>query len=143
MRPCLLAIGLLFVQLVFADSAADLARGTPQAFTAVDLLRWSGGFLAVLAIIFVLAMSLRRLNGIPGLDSQHFRIMAGVSLGTREKAVLLQVGNKQLLIGVAPGRVQTLCVLEGDDVIVASRSAIRERTAFADRLHELLRRKRP
>jgi flagellar protein FliO/FliZ len=33
-------------------------------------------------------------------------------LGTRERAVLLQVGDQQLVVGVAPGRVQTLHVLD-------------------------------
>ena len=33
--------------------------------------------------------------------------------GAREKAVLLSVEGKRLLVGVAPGRVQTLLVLGG------------------------------
>jgi len=33
-------------------------------------------------------------------------------MGTRERVVLLQVGETQLLLGVAPGRVQTLHVLD-------------------------------
>jgi len=35
----------------------------------------------------------------------------------REKVVLLQVGKKQLLLGVTPGRIDTLHVLEGEDCL--------------------------
>ena len=35
-----------------------------------------------------------------------------VSLGTRERAVLIRIGDRQLLLGVAPGNVRTLHVLE-------------------------------
>jgi flagellar protein FliO/FliZ len=34
-----------------------------------------------------------------------------VAVGAKERAVLVQVGRQQLLLGVAPGRVNTLHVL--------------------------------
>ncbi len=33
-------------------------------------------------------------------------------MGPRERVVLVQVGKQQLLLGVAPGRIQTLHVLD-------------------------------
>ena len=44
--------------------------------------------------------------------SGPIEIIADVSLGAKERAVLVQVGGKQLLLGVAPGRVNTLHVLD-------------------------------
>ena len=38
--------------------------------------------------------------------------IAWLSLGTRERVVLLQVGDQQLVLGVAPGQIRTLHVLE-------------------------------
>ena len=38
-------------------------------------------------------------------------VLADVPLGQKERAVLLKVGATQILIGVAPGRVNTLHVL--------------------------------
>jgi flagellar biogenesis protein FliO len=38
-------------------------------------------------------------------------IVADISLGQKERAVLVQVGEQQILLGVAPGRVNTLHVL--------------------------------
>jgi flagellar protein FliO/FliZ len=39
-------------------------------------------------------------------------VLGGVSLGAREKAVLLTVEGRRLLVGVAPGQVSTLMVLD-------------------------------
>jgi flagellar protein FliO/FliZ len=38
-------------------------------------------------------------------------VLADVPLGQKERAVLLKVGATQILLGVAPGRVNTLHVL--------------------------------
>jgi flagellar protein FliO/FliZ len=38
-------------------------------------------------------------------------VIADIPLGQKERAVLLKVGKAQILIGVAPGRVNTLHVL--------------------------------
>ena len=56
-------------------------------------------------------------------------ILGGVSLGPRERAVVLQVGDARLLVGVAPGRVQTLHVIEGshDQITEASGAAFDSR----------------
>ena len=48
-------------------------------------------------------------GGRPGAGA--INIIADVALGQKERAVLIQVGAQQLLIGVAPGQVNTLHVL--------------------------------
>ena len=65
----------------------------------------------VLAAVFAAAWVVRRLRnfGRPGVGA--INIIADVALGTKERAVLIQVGAQQLLLGVAPGRVNTLHVL--------------------------------
>ncbi len=75
------------------------------------LLQTMMGLLLVLGVIFVLGWLLRRIGRIPGAGKGDIRILGGVALGTRERAVLLQVENTRLLVGVAPGRIQTLHVL--------------------------------
>ena len=45
------------------------------------------------------------------------KVVAGLSLGGREKILLVQVGEKQLVLGVSPGRIDNLLVLEDDDRI--------------------------
>ncbi|MDH5518780.1 MAG: flagellar biosynthetic protein FliO [Gammaproteobacteria bacterium] len=68
----------------------------------------------VLALIFLMAWVVRRMGGMQLSGSQRIRLLGGLSLGPREKVVLIQVENKRLLLGVAQGQVNTLHQLEGD-----------------------------
>jgi flagellar protein FliO/FliZ len=67
--------------------------------------------LLVLAAIFVAAWVVRRLRGAGGARASRLQVLAQVSLGQRERAVVLQVGAQQLLLGVTPGQVNLLQVL--------------------------------
>ena len=58
-----------------------------------------------------IAWLVKRYVQVPGIGKGQVQILGGVSLGAREKAVLLVVDGKRLLVGVAPGRVQTLMEL--------------------------------
>lgn len=70
------------------------------------------GLFAVVFLIVGMAWVMRRMGGMPGTATGALRVLGGLSMGTRERVVLIQVGETQLLLGVAPGRVQTLHVLE-------------------------------
>lgn len=82
----------------------------PLAFGS--LAKLGLGLLVVVALIVVMSWAMRRMGGLPGTGAGSLRILGGLSMGTRERVVLIQVGDQQLLLGVAPGRVQTLHVLE-------------------------------
>lgn len=83
----------------------------PAALPAGGLLRLTLGLLLVLGAIAACAWLLRRLGRFPAAAGR-MRVLGGVSLGARERVVLVQVGATQLLLGVAPGRVQALHVLD-------------------------------
>lgn len=93
--------------------ALAAATPTPQPLTfgldaAVHLLLGLG---VVLALIVLSAWAYRRLARVPRGVGGALRVLGGLSLGTRERVVLIQVGDEQLLLGVAPGRVEALHVL--------------------------------
>jgi flagellar protein FliO/FliZ len=68
--------------------------------------------LLVLAVIFVIAWLLRRMRVVGSkVGTGVIDVLAEVPLGQKERAVLLKVGNQQILLGVAPGQVNTLHVL--------------------------------
>jgi flagellar protein FliO/FliZ len=94
------------------------------------------GMLMVLALIVGLAWVLKRSGRFQMAAGGGLRILGGLSMGARERVVLLQVGETQLLVGVAPGRVQTLHVLE-QPLPVAAR-ALHSSSAFADQLGRFL-----
>jgi flagellar protein FliO/FliZ len=67
--------------------------------------------LLVLGAIFALAWVLRRVRGMGSRVGDALDVIATVPLGQKERAVLLRVGATQILLGVAPGRVNALYVL--------------------------------
>jgi len=91
------------------------------------------GLALVVGLIFLLTWLLRRVNALP-TQGQSMKVLAALPLGQREKAVLVQVGQEQLLLGVAPGRVSLLARFEEPVVdSVELRGA-----AFAERLQQVL-----
>jgi flagellar protein FliO/FliZ len=67
--------------------------------------------IVVLAAIFVIAWVVRRMRLAGNRVGGAIDVLADVPLGQKERAVLLKVGTQQILLGVAPGRVNTLHVL--------------------------------
>lgn len=96
---------------------ADAPKQAVRTVSSGDMLQWSFGLLTVLAVFFFCAWLMRRLTGLSVGGAEKMRIVGGLSLGMREKVVLLQVGKKQLILGVTPGRIDTLHVLEGDECL--------------------------
>ena len=93
----------------FAAPEAAERVATP---TAGSLAQVTLSLVLVLAAVFAAAWLVRRLKTFTRFSSGPIEVIADVSLGQKERAVLVQVGGKQLLLGVAPGRVSTLHVLD-------------------------------
>ncbi len=101
-----------------AMSATDFPKQTARTVASGDIASWSFGLLVVLSIFFLCVWGVRKLNGLTVSGAEKMRVVGGLSLGMREKVILLQVGKKQLVLGVTPGRIETLHVLEGDDCLL-------------------------
>ncbi|MDG1113379.1 MAG: flagellar biosynthetic protein FliO [Pseudomonadales bacterium] len=108
-----LALGALLPLASWADDAsAPLNVAKEGIFTPAYLLQSFGGLVIVIALILVLAMLFRRFGdaglGTPG----NMKVLGGISVGQRERLVLVQIGSKQLLVGVAPGNVSQVMVFD-------------------------------
>ncbi len=77
-----------------------------------QLVQVLGSLGVVLVLVLVLAWLAKRLSRSRTIQTRGLRLIGGVSLGAKERVVLIQVGDRQLLVGVAPGFLQTLHVLE-------------------------------
>jgi flagellar protein FliO/FliZ len=93
--------------------------------------------LLVLGVMLVLARIVRRARGTGPHATQLLEVLAQVSLGTKERAVLVRVGSTQVLLGVAPGQVSPLHVLTD---AVAPAPAPAASPAFATTFQAMLRR---
>ena len=97
------------------------------------------GLLFVICLIIAGAWFLKRIGGFSVAGNGALKVLSGLSMGARERVVLLQVGEEQILIGVSPGRIQTLHVL--DKPISLDEKKMSE-PRFAERLSEALARRR-
>ncbi|HKJ95943.1 MAG TPA: flagellar biosynthetic protein FliO [Gammaproteobacteria bacterium] len=127
-----------------------LLLAAPAAFAADDgmpspgvdvssLLRLTVGLAVVVGAIFLVSWILRRVGGVRGGANGQMRVLGGVAVGNRERVVLVQVGETQLLVGVAPGRVQTLHVLDKPiEVPTGGAKGAGQAGPFAERLRQLM-----
>ena len=92
--------------------AADAAPGP-----AASLVRTMLGLLVVLAVMAAIAWFMKRVGPVArGGSAQALRIVGGVSVGSREKVVVLEVGGRWLVVGVAPGQVNAIADLEAMEI---------------------------
>jgi flagellar protein FliO/FliZ len=128
-------LALLWLPVSFAMPDASIPKPSAREVTSGDIASWGISLLVVLGVFFLCIWGVRKLNGLTVNGTQKMRMLGGLSLGMREKVILLQVGKKQLVLGVTPGRIETLLVLEGEDCLLRDEplSASGE-TGFTQRL---------
>lgn len=78
---------------------------------AGDLLRLLISLALVLGAIVLAARLYKRVGSSVG-NGAPLRVAAVVSLGPKERVVLLDIGERQLLVGVAPGGISKLETFE-------------------------------
>ena len=97
--------------IAWGGEPAAVALRTSEPVSSSAILQMIFGLAVVLALIAGGAFLLRRLGRFQSNVIQGFKIVGALPVGSRERVVLMQVGETQLLLGVSPGRVSTLHVL--------------------------------
>jgi flagellar protein FliO/FliZ len=124
---------------VLAAEPVATAAATPAVSSGVagQLTQLVLGLLLVLGLIFFLAWLLRRVQQAgPAGKGQVIELIGSRALGPRDRLMLVQVGNEQILLGLSPGSITALHVLkEPVQVPASSEKATPE---FALRLMELM-----
>jgi flagellar protein FliO/FliZ len=126
-------------------SAASAPAPATPALTAANSAMSSGiggqllqlllGLGLVVGLIFVLAWLMRRVQRAGPAGNQVIELLGSRALGPRDRLVLVQVGNEQILLGVTPGRITPLHVMNEPVYVPESQSTTPE---FARRLMEAL-----
>ncbi len=131
-----LFLGLAFSATSYAatDSATHTLHQSP--LSAVNLLQTLLGLVLVLACIVAVAWLLKRTNRFHAAANGKLKVIAGIPLGTRERLILVQVGEEQLLLGVTAQQINTLHKLD-TPLTEAESSSPNE---FANKLRQLMQR---
>jgi len=99
---------------IFAACPPAIASGVQETdiLSAEYLMQVGASLIFVLCCLFGLLYVLKRMNGGAITQRKGIQVLASVKVGTREKVLLVEAGDSQLLIGVAAGSVRTLHVFE-------------------------------
>lgn len=93
------------------------------------------GLALVIVLIFALAWVARRVQNITPKGGKVIQIVASQALGPKDRLLLVQVGEEQVLLGLTAGRITPLHVLKEPVHLESTTAATPE---FAQRLMELL-----
>lgn len=106
-----------------------------------------GALLLVVGLILVLGKLVKRVQGARAGQGAALSIKGGVQIGSKERVVWMQAGDTHLLLGVSPGRVQTLHVFDvapdfsaaaANEAATASAANTPATKDFSERLKTLL-----
>ncbi|NOX26666.1 MAG: flagellar biosynthetic protein FliO [Gammaproteobacteria bacterium] len=121
----------LTMMIIFLSSAAIADEGVStqstsiannEPFAMANILQMLAGLAFVIILILLLGWFYRRFGTIGTNNNSDFRIVASLSMGQRERVVMLQVGHHQILLGVGPGHVEKIHVFD-EPVIKESNSS--------------------
>lgn len=109
---------------------AAVAKPIPSAVTSATASSPAGGLLqvllgliVVLGLMAALAWALRRFNSNKGMSNADIRVIGGVSVGNRERVVVVEVADQWIVVGVAPGRVNALATMRKQEATLTPDAA--------------------
>jgi len=140
MKPVLLAACLLSLSAAaFAADTPD-AASAPAVSAAGSLLQVFIGLVAVLLLIAATAWVAKRFGVARSGSSSLLQVVSSASVGTRERVVVIEVGESWLVVGVAPGSVNALMTLPRGELRPAPAPGFN--ASFAARLQQLIEKRR-
>jgi flagellar protein FliO/FliZ len=101
----IIALSLFFYALAGAADAPAKTNPSPVSANPLGMV-W--GLLFLLALVVGAWWLIKRMGGLPMQLNRSMKVVAALSVGPRERVVLVDVAGQQLLLGVAPGRVNML-----------------------------------
>jgi flagellar protein FliO/FliZ len=136
---CGAIIGIAMICAGVARAAETAVPATPpSAVGAGSMLQFAFGLLVVLGLIVAAGWFMKRFQVGPSAPGT-VKVIAGASVGQRERVVVVEVGDNWLVLGVAPGRVNALHTMPRGELTTAAPgapAAVNPQTAFAQWLKE-------
>jgi len=92
------------------------------------------GLIAVVSLIFLVAWFVKRFTGLAVSNQQQMRIISAIPVGNRERIALVEVADKQLLVGITQHNINLLHSFEEPVVNKNDKTG----SDFASRLQSIL-----
>lgn len=117
-----------------ANAAVTAAQSTSAALpsSSGSVFTMLLGLSAVLALLAAVAWLFKRFGLSQSLaGNAAAKVVGGVSVGTRERVMVIEVGEQWIVVGVAPGRVNALATMPRQTLAAAPAAASGNGPAFA------------
>lgn len=135
------ACTLLSLPALALTTGAPLAAPEEPAISAAgSLLQVFIGLVAVLLLIAGTAWVAKRFGVTQGGASSLLHVVSSASVGTRERVVVVEVGDTWLVVGVAPGSVNALMTLPRGEIKSSATPGLN--ASFAARLNQMIEKRR-
>ena len=115
---------------VYADSVKPISSANSGYIFQVFV-----GLVIVIAMIFAVAALAKRFGAGGMLNNQHMKIVSSLSLGQKEKIIVIEAGERQLLLGVTAQQITNLYVF--DESIIDLKTK-KEMSDFTQKIHGFL-----
>lgn len=117
---------------VLAQAQSVVSPAVPS--TSDQLIQVTIALSTVLLVIYGLAWLLKRNKGLTGLDKMPMKTLAVMPMGVKEKLVLIEIGDKQILLGMTASNINTLATFDEPVYQKPEVSGV----SFSNRLKEML-----
>lgn len=135
--------------LLWCHSASGFAQGTPPSVPALPAVGVSTGafvqgligLIVIIGLLLVTLAALKRWGGqFGGVSTTGMKVVSGLSVGTRERILLIEVGDTWLVVGVTASQIRTLHTLPKNSL--PELAAAHNKPAFAQWLSTVMERKK-
>ena len=118
MKPILITINTAIVQILLMPSvfAQDVTANNSLGSYSWEALKVILSLVLVLAIFYLLANIFKKYTGMSIKNNSTMRVLGGLSLGGKDKVVVLQAGDVNLLLGVSASGITKLHQFDKDEV---------------------------
>ncbi|WP_269517684.1 flagellar biosynthetic protein FliO [Alteromonas sp. BMJM2] len=109
------------------------AQTTQSITNPTSVLSIFFSLLVVIGVIFALAYIMRRFN-VTTMGNNHMKVVASMVAGTKEKIMVIQVGDEQHLIGVTSHNISHLSKLDKNLEVPVKGKPATNQDAFKQKL---------
>jgi flagellar protein FliO/FliZ len=96
---------------LWLPAVAYAAGNQPVVSSAGSLMQVIFGLLVVLGLMGGTVWLLKRFGAVKAAGTGNIKIVGGVSVGTRERVLVVEVADQWIVVGVAPGSINSLATM--------------------------------
>ncbi|MGI1677444.1 MAG: flagellar biosynthetic protein FliO [Cellvibrionaceae bacterium] len=128
----------LFVMMLLIVSSSTYAESVRPISSANNgyIFQVFVGLIIIIAMIFGVAALAKRFGAGTMLNNQHLKIVSTLSLGQKEKIVIIEAGEQQLLLGITSQQVTNLHTFDESVIDLKTK---KEMSDFTHKIHGFLK----